>query len=382
MEASQLPLKKEETVCQLCGSKDCENAFVFCIKCVKYAVHRYCLHVLPKTLTEFVHWYCEDCEETTGKLHPSKKPSPGPSLRSNGLPSESPEFDRILDGCPPSREKAKKLRKSRSKNKRIPDRLVNVVNEPEELKSQSGPSQEPCKGNNEKLVLEGGRISKASTDVAKINPDSQMVPAGPSNVSEDSYLQAHPVIDPIWSGSFNIETDGYGLCDGLVGHLSSKACKMACQEAGLFSKSLCMDLLPKTSVWPKSFQKSEPSDDSIALYFFASNDSCMKVFDGLVSEMISKELALKAVVSNAELLVFTSNELPISYWKFEGKFYLWGVFRKKQAPLFDSKNCQLMIQNVENDEHNITNKKELHATSPISPLSNISSSGYVSCSGL
>lgn len=41
---------------------------------------------------------------------------------------------------------------------------------------------------------------------------------------------------------------------------------------------------------------------------------CEKEFDQLVEQMIGEELALRATVTNAELLVFTSTELPLLYW--------------------------------------------------------------------
>ncbi|EYU23826.1 hypothetical protein MIMGU_mgv1a009890mg [Erythranthe guttata] len=39
---------------------------------------------------------------------------------------------------------------------------------------------------------------------------------------------------------------------------------------------------------------------------------------------------MRAIVQNAELLIFASTELPMLYWRFQGKYYLWGVFRAKQ----------------------------------------------------
>lgn len=39
-----------------------------------------------------------------------------------------------------------------------------------------------------------------------------------------------------------------------------------------------------------------------------------KVYDSLVPDMISHDVALRAVVKNAELLLFTSNLLPFQFW--------------------------------------------------------------------
>ncbi|XP_012853350.1 PREDICTED: uncharacterized protein LOC105972918 [Erythranthe guttata] len=51
-----------ETICLQCGDRGFDNAFVYCVKCLEVAVHRYCLDVIPKTTDEFVRWVCEDCD--------------------------------------------------------------------------------------------------------------------------------------------------------------------------------------------------------------------------------------------------------------------------------------------------------------------------------
>ncbi|KAJ8558470.1 hypothetical protein K7X08_005236 [Anisodus acutangulus] len=150
--------------------------------------------------------------------------------------------------------------------------------------------------------------------------------------------RAMPLVDFIWRGSFNIWNKEYETLDGLVAHLSVKTCQKVYDEASLFPALLQLEMLPKIDVWPKSFTKSEPTDDNIALYFFPSDTRCEKEFDLLVEQMITEELALRAIVTNAELLVFTSTELPLLYWRFQGKYYLWGVFRTKR----DSRSNPMM----------------------------------------
>lgn len=57
---------------------------------------------------------------------------------------------------------------------------------------------------------------------------------------------------------------------GLVAHLLLKACQTVLEEAKLFPLCLHFEMLPKSDLWPKSFNMSDPSDDDIALYFFSS----------------------------------------------------------------------------------------------------------------
>lgn len=154
-----------------------------------------------------------------------------------------------------------------------------------------------------------------------------------NNLAVDNCEHAVPRIEPIWRGDFVILNKEYeGFDDGLVAHLSSKACEKVHEAAMLLPSALELEMLAKMDCWPKSFQKSQPSDDNIGLYFFPLDKRSEGLFDYLVEEMMDQELALKAIFKNAELLIFASNELPLSHWRFQGKYYLWGVFRGQQAP--------------------------------------------------
>ncbi|WOG92406.1 hypothetical protein DCAR_0311672 [Daucus carota subsp. sativus] len=132
-------------------------------------------------------------------------------------------------------------------------------------------------------------------------------------------------------GAFVIINKKRGTYDGVVAHISNKACSKVCEKARSLENFLHFEKHPKSDVWPKSFQNSLPSDESIALYFLPADRSGEEVFENLVDYMIGDEIALKATIEDAELLVFSSTELPLSYWRFQGKYYLWGVFRGKRA---------------------------------------------------
>uniref|UniRef100_A0A162AIE1 AIPP2-like SPOC-like domain-containing protein n=1 Tax=Daucus carota subsp. sativus TaxID=79200 RepID=A0A162AIE1_DAUCS len=153
----------------------------------------------------------------------------------------------------------------------------------------------------------------------------------PTPLVQDHHIPAQPVKDPIWRGAFVIINKKRGTYDGVVAHISNKACSKVCEKARSLENFLHFEKHPKSDVWPKSFQNSLPSDESIALYFLPADRSGEEVFENLVDYMIGDEIALKATIEDAELLVFSSTELPLSYWRFQGKYYLWGVFRGKRA---------------------------------------------------
>lgn len=149
---------------------------------------------------------------------------------------------------------------------------------------------------------------------------------------ELNYPPAQPIMEPIWIGSFHLRDRDFGTIEGIMAHLSTLACPKVCDAAKSLPVLLSLELLPKHYMWPKSFEKSGPMDYSIALYFFPNNEETEKIFDSLVDKMMSRHLGMKATLQEAELLIFTSSLLPLEFRRFQSKFYLWGVFRRKQTP--------------------------------------------------
>ncbi|GFP97811.1 hypothetical protein PHJA_001925200 [Phtheirospermum japonicum] len=167
---------------------------------------------------------------------------------------------------------------------------------------------------------------------------------------------AEPVAMPIWTGGFDILNEKWVMLNGILAHVSILACGKVYDEALQFRPVLQLQMLPKNDVWPKSFENEQD-------------------FDRLVDEMMRNELALKATVQNAELLIFNSSELPLLYWKFQGKYYLWGVFRQKQSSPSNSHPCWDEEKDKNPIKPNNTDKTSLAKTvrnglSPRSPLSN------------
>ncbi|KAH6785841.1 hypothetical protein C2S51_038296 [Perilla frutescens var. frutescens] len=55
----------QEMICLNCGDRGIANAFVYCVKCLKVAVHRYCMDII--TYDEYVPFVCDDCDHSTYK---------------------------------------------------------------------------------------------------------------------------------------------------------------------------------------------------------------------------------------------------------------------------------------------------------------------------
>lgn len=146
------------------------------------------------------------------------------------------------------------------------------------------------------------------------------------------------------SGSFNMFGKRHDILDGLKGHVSSRACQKVYDEISLFQQDLHLKMLPQSEVWPKRFELSDPNEEDIAVFFFPSkirwlfgrslcswsffpnlhtflsnlvllfSSDSEPAYDQLIDEMRDNDLALKGVVQNAEILIFTSMVLPLLYW--------------------------------------------------------------------
>ncbi|KAI3700204.1 hypothetical protein L2E82_44825 [Cichorium intybus] len=267
----------EVNVCQTCGDVGFTNAFVYCVKCLEFVIHRYCLNVIPKSFTEHVIWYCESCKPTVQKK------------------VTSPEVE---SSSPQKNESKKNIDTIWRKRSRDGENCIQKQHKKKEKKERDIAS----------LIAESNEV------ICHYLPEENNVSQLPNienNIQDNYYRHGQPIIDPVWRGSFTVHgKDRDDLFEGLVGHLSNKACGKVCEEANLMPSLLHLEMQSKTLLWPKSFQHCEPSDDHIALYFFPGDPINERAFDELVLDMMEGSLAMRATVKNADLLIFTSATLP------------------------------------------------------------------------
>ncbi|EOA40419.1 hypothetical protein CARUB_v10009144mg [Capsella rubella] len=179
---------------------------------------------------------------------------------------------------------------------------------------------------------------KVSTENRQLADGSSSCKEAESNMPQTSemltsgHYRAQPIKIPIWRGLMSVEGGNSCSFDGIVAHVSSLACPKVHDTASSLRGRLSAKILPRMEIWPKTFLKSGgPKDESIALYFFPSNESNDdKIFYSFVGEMRKNDLALRCVLDDAELLLFTSYMLPVGSWSFNSKDYLWGVFKPRQ----------------------------------------------------
>ncbi|XP_061342514.1 uncharacterized protein LOC133288709 isoform X2 [Gastrolobium bilobum] len=142
----------------------------------------------------------------------------------------------------------------------------------------------------------------------------------------DKCSRAQPLSHPLWTGQFRMNKATHF---GLVAYTSSKACSKVHSVVTELPRLLDVEMLLRRAIWPENFDMFSPNSDDIAVYFFPQYERDETVFDGVLNDVIEQDLALKAVINNVELLIFSSHLLPPYDRRICDKYYMWGVFKTK-----------------------------------------------------
>ncbi|CAI8584554.1 unnamed protein product [Vicia faba] len=142
----------------------------------------------------------------------------------------------------------------------------------------------------------------------------------------DKYSRAQPLSDPIWWGQFRLNNATHFH---LIAYLSSKACSKVKSAVTELPELLDVELLSRHFIWPQSFVTYPPDSDYIGLYFFPQYERDEMIFDSVLNDAIEQDNALKAIINNLELFIFSSHLLPPDDRRICKKYYMWGVFKPK-----------------------------------------------------
>ncbi|XP_073360146.1 uncharacterized protein [Aegilops tauschii subsp. strangulata] len=147
-----------------------------------------------------------------------------------------------------------------------------------------------------------------------------------SEPSKPHHYCSLPIDEPIWSGIIRI---GSGKFVSLAAHLSTKYCEKVWKLSRSLEPVVEVTKLSRLEGWPKSFEASRPTDDNIALYLLPTEMRQDADLDQLVKEVVENDMVLRAIVGEAEMLIFPSILLPEQHQTFQGKPYLWAVFKRR-----------------------------------------------------
>ncbi|CAN6210324.1 unnamed protein product [Urochloa humidicola] len=137
-----------------------------------------------------------------------------------------------------------------------------------------------------------------------------------------------PIDEPVWSGLLNVGNKEYMLFSG---HLSTKSCEKVRNLSKSLSRVVEVVKLPRSKVWPRRWEGSRCINDNIGFYFFPRKMRPDMSHDKLLKEVTENDLALRATLGDVEMLMFHSCLLPKRYQTFQMKYYMWGVFKRREV---------------------------------------------------
>ncbi|CAD6267052.1 unnamed protein product [Miscanthus lutarioriparius] len=177
-------------------------------------------------------------------------------------------------------------------------------------------------------------------DTASILKNGHAKVSVSSCVEQQCYSCSKPIDKPNWIGIFKTDDKEYVSLDG---HLSTKLCEKAWSLSKQLLKVVEVQKLSRLEVWPKAWEVSKPIANDIGIYFFPHEMRRIKMpnslfciprqdegLEQLVREVMQNDLALRAIIGEAEMLIFPSILLSNHHQTFQRKHYLWGVFKRRE----------------------------------------------------
>ncbi|XP_037429739.1 uncharacterized protein LOC119295422 isoform X1 [Triticum dicoccoides] len=141
-------------------------------------------------------------------------------------------------------------------------------------------------------------------------------------------IGGQPLDIPCWTGIMKINNNYIPL----AAHLSTKAGKKV-QELSRSLPPIMKVAKFSTSKSCPHFEAPIPTADSIGLYFFSGDMRQTKELDELVKHLADSGIVLEAVVGLRKLFLFPSGALPVQHQTFQGKPYLWGMFKPRKGKI-------------------------------------------------
>ncbi|CAN6311804.1 unnamed protein product [Urochloa humidicola] len=174
----------------------------------------------------------------------------------------------------------------------------------------------------------------------------------------------------IWQGSFEVSRHGKSpeIFDGFQAYLSICASSKAREVGEQLPDKIQLAKVPRLSSWPLQFKEVNPTEDSIALFFFAKDvESYERAYNKLLEDMLLGDLSLTANISGTELLIFPSDKLPESFQRWNGLLFFWGIFYARRSssppelPLTGANNCSLEQISIPVIQHDMGSPKALQS---------------------
>ncbi|KAL9231198.1 hypothetical protein vseg_006455 [Gypsophila vaccaria] len=174
---------------------------------------------------------------------------------------------------------------------------------------------------------------------------------------------AVPAAEFIWKGGFKMFKRGKlsVYYNGIQAHLSTCASSSKVHEVvSKFGPKLVLNEAPRLESWPAHFRSCCPTEQDIALYFFAEDlQSYGRSYKTLLDRMIEKDLVLEASFDGVQLIVLPSNLLPVASQKWNSLYFLWGVCKLRKID-----DCRLHLPGADVATSNKHSFKSVICESP------------------
>ncbi|XP_015166890.1 uncharacterized protein [Solanum tuberosum] len=139
-----------------------------------------------------------------------------------------------------------------------------------------------------------------------------------------------PALVPSWMGNFDI-LGALELAPGLFNnciqaHPPCRVRRKVYEFSGLLPDTLKFELVPRGDIWAGLFNSHFPDKEDIGLYFFASERERSERYISLVEFMHSKDLVLRTLINDVELIILASTALCSDSQRWNSEHFLWGLF--------------------------------------------------------
>ncbi|XP_055815256.1 uncharacterized protein LOC129885061 [Solanum dulcamara] len=109
-------------------------------------------------------------------------------------------------------------------------------------------------------------------------------------------------------------------------HPPSRVRRKVYEFSCLLPDTLKFERVPHGDIWESLFNNHIPGKEDIGLYFFTSEKERFKRYFALVEFMRSKDLVMRTLINDVELLILASTTLCSDSQKWNREYFIWGLF--------------------------------------------------------
>ncbi|KAL3637941.1 hypothetical protein CASFOL_018389 [Castilleja foliolosa] len=200
---------------------------------------------------------------------------------------------------------------------------LKTLSEVHQSMSTPKPSQAPRKEHMQEEQPIGGTV-RTTTELRASNAEN----VNNNLLADFDGSPCLPALDALWNGNFCIKDDHRPgeLYHQIRAHPPSNVRRKIYEFSKKMPEVLDFQFVQLKDIWNNLFMEFSPDERDVGLYFFPSVRERSEGYISLLESISVKNLALRKQIADVELLIFTSELLPVNFQRLEGKSFLWGLF--------------------------------------------------------